>query len=183
MLQEVLEQKRLVKPRPKPRLANCIRVGEDVDLHAGQVCCESLGPPACREELRTRRRQSASHRHPSAGGATVLTFQRVFSRLLLALLGAFHLQILAGRSRSLVRIFIPREEQPSTVLEGAAVPIVTTYLRYLCKLSVSLGALFRCLHGSLVVVHEGTIHSQLAGLQDGTAAQCACVCVCGCLMR
>lgn len=59
---------------------------------------------------------SASDRHPPAGGATFLTFQRVFSRLLLALLGAFHLQILAGRSRSLVKTFTPREEQPSTVL-------------------------------------------------------------------
>lgn len=43
---------------------------------------------------------------------------------------------------------------------------VASYLRYLCKLSVGLAALVCRLHSDLIVIHEGPVHSELAGLQE-----------------
>lgn len=41
------------------------------------------------------------------------------------------------------------------------------YLRDFCKLSVGLTALLCSFHGHSVVIHKGSVHTQLAGLQGG----------------
>lgn len=52
-----------------------------------------------------------------------------------------------------------------------AVCRVTSYLRYLCKLSVCLAALVCSLHSNLIVIHKGPVHSELAGLQGADRTQ------------
>lgn len=52
-----------------------------------------------------------------------------------------------------------------------AVCSVTSYLRYLCKLSVCLAALVCRLHSNLIVIHKGPVHSELAGLQGAQRTQ------------
>lgn len=61
--------------------------------------------------------------------------------------------------RSCVRLYTARTRRiaPSSLVHGSRDPI--TYLRYLCKLSVSLAALVRRLHSNLVVIHEGAVYS------------------------
>lgn len=84
-----------------------------LDSRAGLGCSGSLGPPACRGELGGREQTCYCSRTVSpAGGATAnaLTFQRVLSRLLLAIPGAPHHQVLdtsTTRQRHISTLVLP----------------------------------------------------------------------------
>lgn len=48
---------------------------------------------------------------------------------------------------------------------------LTHYLGYLCKLSVGLTAFLCSFHGHSVVIHKGSVHTQLAGLWRGSGGE------------